>query len=103
MADSATPRRKPPAAGKGRPKGALNKSTLEARELAASLLDREAYWDSLQERLDAGKLSPAVEALLWHYWKGKPKEQMEVSGPGGAPLAAIARVIVDSGDSDTGD
>ena len=72
--------RKPPAAGKGRPKGSLNKATVEVRELADRLLNRPEYFASLQRRLDANKCAPAVEAMVWHYWKGKPKETVEHTG-----------------------
>ena len=36
------PKRMPPNAGKGRPKGAVNKSTATVREAIATLLDRNA-------------------------------------------------------------
>jgi hypothetical protein len=64
-------------AGKGRPPGALNKTTREIREAARTLLDRPEYRASLQQRLDAGQ-APHMETLLHHYAFGKPKEQMDV-------------------------
>ena len=70
---------KPPNAGKGRPKGAVNKTTAEAREFAEQFLSRPAYSDSLRRRVDAGK-APHMEVLLWHYAKGKPKELTEHVG-----------------------
>lgn len=74
MAVSARP--KPPAAGKGRPKGALNKSTREIKDIASGLLSDPAYVDSLRRRLTSGK-APHMETLLHHYAYGKPKETVD--------------------------
>jgi hypothetical protein len=37
-------------------------------------------------RLIAGDQPPAVEVMLWHYAKGKPKDQVEVLGATQGPL-----------------
>lgn len=66
----------------GREKGTPNKTTLEVREAASELIDDPAYRKNLAKRLKAGKAAPAVEALMWHYAKGKPVERHEVGGPG---------------------
>jgi hypothetical protein len=102
VSDSEKPRRKPPAAGKGRPKGALNKATVEAREVCAGLVGNPAYLELLRKRLHSGKCAPAVEAMIWHYAHGRPKETLELTGADGGPLAVthIARVIVDGSDTD---
>ena len=39
--------------------------------------DDPAYRRSLGRRLRTGKLSPAMECLLWYYAKGKPKEEVQ--------------------------
>lgn len=70
---------RPPAAGKGRPKGALNKATVEIRVLAQALFDAE-YWAKCRQRLLSGRIAPAVEAKLLAYAYGEPKQQMELSG-----------------------
>jgi hypothetical protein len=64
-------------AGKGRPPGALNKTTREIRGFARAILDRPEYRASLEKRLDAGQ-APHMETLLHHYAFGKPKEQMDL-------------------------
>lgn len=74
-----TARRKPPAAGKGRPKGAVNKVTREIRDLSQALLTDPAYLDSLRRRLTSGK-APHMETLLHHYAYGKPKDELNVGG-----------------------
>jgi hypothetical protein len=33
----------------------------------------------LRKRLLAGKLPPVLEAMLWYYAKGKPKETIDVN------------------------
>jgi hypothetical protein len=65
---------------RGRPKGTPNKATAEAKAVCSRLVDDPVYQAKLQQRLRAGKLAPAVECMLWHYAKGKPKEQIEVDG-----------------------
>ena len=70
--------KRPPAAGRGRPKGALNRRTREAQELAAALIDGDPeYLENLKQRIKAGK-APHMEQLLWHYRFGKPREQIDV-------------------------
>ena len=73
----------------GRPKGAQNKTTREVRDIARRLVDAPAYRKSLMARLQAGKLAPAMETLLWHYARGKPSDHVEVTGDGDAPLKVI--------------
>jgi hypothetical protein len=63
----------------GRLPGSLNKTTVEAREACAKLVDDPKYRRRLGERLRAGELSPAVECMLWHYAKGKPKEEVQAA------------------------
>lgn len=70
----------------GRPKGAPNKVTAEVRKAAQGLVEDPVYRASLKERLQSGKLAPAMEALLWHYAYGKPKEVHELVGQDGEPL-----------------
>ena len=61
----------------GRQHGSLNKATVEAREACAALVDDPEYRRRLGERLRGGELPPAVECVLWHYAKGKPKDEVE--------------------------
>jgi len=63
----------------GRPKGAENKVTREARELALSIVQDAVYLANLKVRIEAGK-APQMEPLLWQYAYGKPKELLEHSG-----------------------
>jgi hypothetical protein len=87
-----TERRKPPAAGKGRPKGAQNKTTVEVRAAAQKLVEDAAYRAELKTRLKEGK-APHMETLLWYYAYGKPKEQMEVTGEDGSALGPITLIV----------
>jgi len=63
----------------GRIRGTPNKGTVEARQLCASIIDDPVYQERLTRRALAGELPPAIEALLWHYAKGKPREQLDVT------------------------
>jgi hypothetical protein len=55
----------------GRPPGAPNRTSRDARELAQRLLSDPAYVESLQTRLLAGKLGE-LEKVLWQYAYGPP-------------------------------
>ena len=68
------------APGPGRKKGVPNKATAEVRAACAAIVDDPTYRRQLIARAKAGKLAPALECMLWHYAKGKPKEQVEHSG-----------------------
>lgn len=63
----------------GRQKGTPNKVTTEIREQSRQLLSPD-YWDRFRKRLEAGEVAPQLEAKLWAYAYGEPKQQMEVSG-----------------------
>ncbi len=63
----------------GRPKGCLNKTTIEVKELAQSLIENPEYRRNLMERITAGE-APQMEVLMWFYAYGKPKERVEHSG-----------------------
>lgn len=80
-------KKKPPNAGKGRPKGALNKTTKAIKEMSAKLLTDRSYQASLKKRLKTGK-APHMELLLHHYAYGKPKETVKVEDAP-APLAVM--------------
>ena len=61
--------------GPGRPKGAPNKTTKEARELARKFASDPVYQKRLLERLRAGKAG-SMEPILWYYAYGKPKDSV---------------------------
>ena len=68
----------------GRRKGTPNKVTAEAKVICAAILDDPTYRTNLTARARAGTLAPAVEAMLWHYAFGKPKDSLDVTvGPVG--------------------
>ena len=65
--------------GPGRPKGSQNKLTLEAKALARGLLNDPTYRKNLQADLKNRKVEASIEAMLWHYAYGRPKESLELS------------------------
>jgi hypothetical protein len=64
---------------RGRPKGVKNKVTSEVRQIAQGLLSNPRYAESLKARLESGTILPGVEAMLWHYAYGKPKETIDLN------------------------
>ena len=61
--------------GPGRPKGAENTRTKEARELARKFATDKIYQKGLLKRLRAGEAG-SMESVLWYYAFGKPKESV---------------------------
>src|SRR5688572_27239227 len=80
----------------GRKPGAVNKTTVEAKAIARSLIEDPEYQAGLKARMLAGELAPAMEALLWHYGFGKPKDTVEHSGPNGGPILPGLTVILET-------
>jgi|SRR6185369_2351481 len=70
----------------GRRPGSLNKATIEVKEACREIVESPAYRRNLKLRAAKGELSPPVEVMLWAYAYGKPKEQIELSGPNGGPI-----------------
>lgn len=82
----------------GRPKGTPNKVTIEMREIARGLINDEQYQKTFQAAWRSRELAPAIEAMMYHYGYGKPKETHELTGADGGPievLTRIERIIVD--------
>lgn len=73
----------------GRPKGTLNKATIEIKALAQQLLSDPDYLHALKWRLQHGEAG-AVEPLLYHYGYGKPKETLEVQS---APVPLVIDLL----------
>ncbi len=74
---------------KGRKKGVPNKVTVEAQKACAALVDDPVYREKLLTDLRKREVAPGIEAMLWHYAKGKPKEQVEHSGT----LETVSRIV----------
>ena len=74
---------------KGRKKGVPNKVTVEAQKACEALVDDPVYRAKLLTDLRRRELPPGIEAMLWHYAKGKPKEQVELSGT----LDTVSRIV----------
>ena len=87
----------------GRPKGTENKATVEIRVAARAFIEDPKGQAKMLALYQAGKLNPAIITLLHQYAYGKPKDTVEISGPDGSPLSAIARVIVDASRDDAQD
>lgn len=52
--------------------------TDECRRISRKLLADPTYRKNLIKRLREGSIQPGVEAMLWYYGYGKPRESVEV-------------------------
>jgi len=84
---------KPPAAGKGRPKGATNKATRELKEMILQALEGAGGVEYLQRKAEDPRTASAFLSLI-----GKVLP-MQVTGEGGGPIgiAVIERRVIDPG------
>lgn len=69
----------------GRPKGMLNKRTLEQREFALRVMQggkgkegQDEFEAEVRRQFMAGVLPSNITALIIYYWLGKPVERIEV-------------------------
>ena len=75
--------------GPGRPKGSLNRATVEIRKLSQNLTTGNPVWvASTKARLEAGKEHPGVVQTLLYYAHGKPKETLEL-----APNESVSELL----------
>lgn len=80
---------KPP--GSGRKKGSLNKSTIEIRVFAKSILEDKDYQERLRTRITAGR-APKIEELLYHYAYGKPPDKLHLGADEDTPLTFTMKI-----------
>lgn len=55
-----------------------NRNARLAQAFAQEIVESKDYRDSLTSRIKSGALPAQLEAMLWHYAYGKPKETVEV-------------------------
>ncbi len=65
-----------PGDGRDRTGGTVNRYKRLVRRFE-KVLDNDDYWDSFELRAIAGKLAPAVEAKMFEYVAGKPKDSLD--------------------------
>ena len=65
--------------GPGRPKGALNKATLEIRAFSRSVIEDEGYVKAMKRRVKKGDAAH-LETLFYHYAYGKPPDKVKFEG-----------------------
>lgn len=88
----ATGRPKPPAAGKGRPKGSLNKTTALLKDAILQAAQQAGGSDGLVGYLTAQATEnpgPFMSLL------GKVLP-MQVTGEGGRPIEAVTRIVIEA-------
>ncbi len=62
----------------GRKLGVQNRTTMEIKEFACSILEDASYQTKLRQRIIDGD-APQIEQLLYHYGYGRPKTELEVN------------------------
>jgi hypothetical protein len=77
----------------GRKKGTPNKAMREVKTFCASIIESPRYQRQLRERIRKGTLPPALEAMLWHYAYGVPKQTVAVEGKPW-PMYALAPGLI---------
>lgn len=68
------------AAGRRSRKGIPNKVTTEGRLAAAQMVDDLTYRQNLFQAMRDRTVPPMIEAMIWYYAKGKPKDVQIVDG-----------------------
>ena len=71
----AWPKGKPRPPGAGRHKGSQNKKNRAIESITGQIIYDPCYQANLRQRAIDGTLAPGMEAMLWYYQFGKPKEQ----------------------------
>jgi hypothetical protein len=66
--------------GSGRQKGTPNPVSVEARQLVTEMVNNAAYQARLRRDFALRKLHPTIEALVWAYAIGKPRQDINLSG-----------------------
>jgi hypothetical protein len=66
--------------GSGRKKGTPNRAVVAAKELCGLLVHDVNYQYRLRKDFAMRRVHPSIEALVWAYGIGKPKETLELSG-----------------------
>lgn len=66
--------------GSGRKKGTPNRPVVAIRELFDGMVHNAEYQYRLKRDFTRRHLHPSIEALVWAYLLGKPKESLEISG-----------------------
>ncbi len=74
----------------GRPKGSLNRATIEIRDVARRLVEDRLYQKNLLIRLRKGTAGP-MEAVVWAYAYGRPLQRLEHAGEIGLDFAAALK------------
>ena len=73
----------------GRKKGARNKISQEVEQLCGRLVTDARYQANFRKRFLAGELAPALEAMVWAYWAGRPIERHALEGEAWQPLFVL--------------
>ena len=63
----------------GRTKGTPNRNSVEVKALVSQLVNDVAYQHKLRDDFRRRKVHPSIEALIWTYCLGKPKQTLDLT------------------------
>lgn len=66
--------------GSGRKRGTPNRITVEARTLAAQLVNDPDYQEKLRADFRRRRVHPTIESLMWQFHIGKPAQPIAIAG-----------------------
>ena len=66
--------------GSGVKKGYIRPVSIEARQLVSEMVNDPGYQARLRRDFALRRLHPTIEALVWAYAIGKPKQDIQISG-----------------------
>ena len=64
----------------GRKSNQPNHATLEIKDFGRAIIEDPVYREKLKQRIEAGE-APQIEALLYHYTYGRPKQDTDSHDP----------------------
>jgi hypothetical protein len=65
--------------GSGRPKGKPNRISVEVKQLVSQLMTDINYQFKLREDFCKRRVHPTIEALIWQYHLGRPRQDLTVT------------------------
>lgn len=71
--------------------GTPNRVSVEARTLAAQLVNDVAYQMKLRRDFKLRKVHPTIEALIWSYHLGRPQQSIDIAAR--VDIEATARLV----------
>jgi hypothetical protein len=76
----------------GRRKGVPNRATTSVKEFLTGILNDKHYRACFRRRMFSGEIAPQIEALVYAYVIGRPRERVDVTATIGVTTIALDRL-----------